>query len=82
MKKTILTLITALLALSHTARADEGMWTLSNLPQAVYEQMKAEGYKLPYSQLYSDDNAIVKSVVNFGGFCSGVVVSPEGLFQD
>lgn len=79
MKKTILTLITALLALSHTARADEGMWTLSNLPQAVYEQMKAEGYKLPYSQLYSDDNAIVKSVVNFGGFCSGVVVSADGL---
>lgn len=29
------------------AKADEGMWTLSNLPQAVYEKMQTEGYHLP-----------------------------------
>ena len=61
------------------ASADEGMWTLYDLPKAVYEQMKAEGYQLPYDQLYNADNAIMKAVVNFSGYCSGVVVSPDGL---
>ena len=60
-------------------KADEGMWTLYNLPQAVYDQMKAYGYSLPYESLYSGNNPIKGSVVLFGGFCSGVVVSPDGL---
>ena len=77
MKKTILTLF-ALLAMLH-ARADEGMWTLYNLPSAVYEQMKGYGYALPYDKLYTSDDAIMKAVVNFSGYCSGVVVSPDGL---
>ena len=68
----------ALLAPS-TAHASEGMWTLYNLPNAVYEQMRLEGYKLPYDKLYQADDAIMKSVVNFSGYCSGVVVSPDGL---
>ena len=61
------------------AKADEGMWTLYNLPQAVYDQMKAYGFSLPYEQLYQGDRAVKGSVVLFGGFCSGVVVSPDGL---
>ena len=61
------------------AQADEGMWTLYNLPQAVYERMQLEGYQLPYDKLYQADDAIMKSVVNFSGYCSGVVVSPDGL---
>ena len=61
------------------AAADEGMWTLYNLPQAVYEQMQSYGFNRPYEGLYSGDNAIMKSVVNFSGYCSGVVVSPNGL---
>lgn len=59
--------------------ADEGMWTLYNLPQAVYDQMKAYGFEPSYERLYSSDDAIMRSVVLFGGFCSGVVVSPDGL---
>ncbi|MBR1415949.1 MAG: S46 family peptidase [Prevotella sp.] len=76
MRKLILSL-SCLAALG--AQADEGMWTLYNLPQAVYEQMKMEGYQLPYDMLYKADDAIMKSVVNFSGYCSGVVVSPDGL---
>lgn len=59
--------------------ADEGMWTLFDLPQAVYNQMKGEGFKLPYNNLYYGDNAIKNAVVSFSGYCSGVVVSPDGL---
>ena len=76
MKKLLLTLV-CLATLG--AKADEGMWTLYNLPQAVYETMKMEGYQLPYDKLYNSDDAIMKAVVNFSGYCSGVVVSPDGL---
>ena len=55
------------------------MWTLYNLPTAVYEQMKQYGFQLPQEQLYQSDNAVKNAVVNFGGYCSGVVVSPDGL---
>ena len=34
-----------------TSMADEGMWTLYNLPNAVYETMKQENYELPYGAL-------------------------------
>ena len=36
------------------SRADEGMWTLYNLPDAVYKQMRAEGFMLPKEALYND----------------------------
>src|SRR3712207_9298505 len=50
-----------------------------NLPQAVYSQMQAEGFKLSYNDLYHGKDAIKNAVVSFSGFCSGVVVSPDGL---
>ena len=79
MKKSTL-LIAGLLALGSTSmHADEGMWTLYNLPDAVYEQMVAEGFQLPCDMLYNSPDAISNYVVNFSGFCSGVVVSPDGL---
>ncbi len=77
MKRTILGI--ALMAVFGVAKADEGMWTLYNLPQAVYQQMKLEGFQLPYDDLYKSKDAVKNAVVNFSGFCSGVVVSPDGL---
>ena len=77
MKKLILSLI-ALLAMSN-ARADEGMWTIYNLPPQVFEQMKAEGFQMTYNDLYYGPNSLKVACVNFSGYCSGVVVSPDGL---
>ena len=77
MKKIILSLI-ALLAMS-TAHADEGMWTIYNLPQAVYDQMQAEGFQMTYNDLYYGPTSLKAACVNFSGYCSGVVVSPNGL---
>ncbi len=72
-----------LLALStlcpQPSMADEGMWTLYDLPTQVYEAMRGYGFLLPQGALYSDADAIKNTVVNFSGFCSGVVVSPDGL---
>ncbi len=73
----ILSLI-ALLAMSN-ARADEGMWTIYNLPPQVFEQMKAEGFQMTYNDLYYGPNSLKAACVNFSGYCSGVVVSPDGL---
>ncbi len=73
------TFILAALMAFGTAKADEGMWTLYNLPQAVYQQMQAEGFKLPYADIYQSKDAVKNAVVNFSGYCSGVVVSPNGL---
>ena len=79
MKKFILLVLPFYLFTFLPIKADEGMWTLYNLPNAVYETMKQENYELPYGALYQGDDAIKNCVVNFGGFCSGVVVSPDGL---
>ena len=74
-------LLPALLLLtSFAARADEGMW----LPQLIgaqrYADMKAKGLKLTPEQLYSINKSSVKdAIVHFGGFCTGEVVSNQGL---
>ena len=77
--KRILVSLVSLVSLVNLAHADEGMWTLYNLPNAVYETMKQENYELPYGALYQGEDAVKNCVVLFGGFCSGVVVSPDGL---
>ena len=77
MKKLIILIAACVLSLG--AKADDGMWTLYNLPPAVYQQMVAEGFQVPYNDLYSGDHAIKNAVVNFSGYCTGVVVSPNGL---
>ncbi|MBQ9561637.1 MAG: S46 family peptidase [Prevotella sp.] len=71
-------IITFYFLLPRYARGDEGMWTLYNLPDAVYSQMQTEGYRLPKSSLYG---GLSKCVVNFSGFCTGEVVSPMGLLM-
>ena len=59
--------------------ADEGMWTLSDLDSLVLKQMQAEGFQMTFDELYRGDSALREACVNFSGYCSGVVVSPDGL---
>lgn len=62
------------------AHADEGMWMLGNLDKETRRTMKELGLQLPAKQLYHPRRPSLKdAVVSFGGFCSGVVVSREGL---
>ena len=74
-----LTLIIAFMAAMLQTKADEGMWTLYNLPPQVYEIMQNEGFAMTYNDLYYGENSLKNAVVNFSGYCSGVVVSPNGL---
>ena len=41
--------------------------------------MQQEGFALSYADLYQSPDAVKNTVVNFSGYCSGVVVSPDGL---
>jgi hypothetical protein len=51
MKKILLSILCLTALMPSPVRADEGMWTLYNLPNAVYETMKQENYQLPYGAL-------------------------------
>jgi hypothetical protein len=67
------------LVLSFSAKADEGMWIPLLIGQN-YEQMKAMGLQLTADQLYSVNRSSLKdAVVNFGNFCSGEMISGQGL---
>jgi hypothetical protein len=63
-----------------TGHADEGMWMLGNLNKQTRKTMKEMGLQLSPNKLYSSKKASLKdAIVSFGGFCSGVVVSEDGL---
>jgi hypothetical protein len=68
------------LFISISAFADEGMWMLGNLNKQSRRTMKTLGLKFPTDRLYHPKKAsLTDAVVSFGGFCSGVVVSEDGL---
>ena len=77
--KKLLSILLALAAL--TAHADEGMWTLHDLDSRTVAVMKKLGLKMNASDLYTagQKGALKDAVVLFGGYCSGVVVSDQGL---
>ena len=57
----------------------EGMW-LPLLISQNYEQMRQLGLRLRPEQLYSVNQSSLKdAIVWFGGFCTGEIISSEGL---
>ncbi len=60
--------------------ADEGMWLPLLLGKQVYADMVKRGLKLTPEQLYSINKSSIKdAIIIFGGFCTGEIVSNEGL---
>ena len=73
-------LIVACSLFTLTGQADEGMWMLGNLNKQTRKAMKELGLQMPADKLYNPKKPSLKdAVVSFGGFCSGVVVSEDGL---
>ncbi len=68
--------------LTFTASAQEGMWLLDKLKQINEADMRRMGLKLTADDIYDINNSSLKdAVVRLGGgFCTGEMVSPEGLF--
>lgn len=77
--KKIFLLLGVLLSLA-SVQADEGMWLLKELNKQSAARMKELGFTFPIDSIYSEKNASLKdAVVIFGGGCTGVAVSQEGL---
>ena len=78
--KKLIGLIIATIMLLPTAKADEGMWLPMFIKRLNYVDMQNEGLKLTPEEIYSINNASLKdAIVNFGGFCTGEVISDQGL---
>ena len=61
-------------------KADEGMWMLSHISPKSMKVMKDLGLEMSKKELYNTKGTSLKdAVVSFGGFCTGVIVSPDGL---
>lgn len=73
-------LIAVCFLFSLPGQADEGMWMLGNLNKQTRQTMKELGLQMSVNKLYNMKRPSLKdAVVSFGGFCSGVVVSGDGL---
>ncbi len=74
----LLTLV--LLSFLPQARADEGLWLPLLLKQLNEADMQKKGLKLTADQIYSINQGSLKdAVVQFGGGCTGEIVSNQGL---
>lgn len=77
--KRILLLFTFLLSFAQM-RADEGMWLLMLVKRLNGVDMQKEGLHLTPEEIYSVNNSSLKdAIVSFGGFCTGEIVSGQGL---
>ena len=77
MKKLTFILLTLL---SLTTRADEGMWVMGNISEKTDSVLRSLGLELTPEELYSTEQpSLNNAIIQLGGFCSGVVVSNEGL---
>ena len=78
MKKLFCTLA-AIAVFTSSALADEGMWMLPLLQKMNAKQMKELGCELSPKQIYNINNSLKDAIVQFGGGCTGEIISKEGL---
>lgn len=75
-------IITAAIALCFAVqtKADEGMWMLPLLEKINSEALANLGSRLTPDQIYSINHSSIKdAVVQFGGGCTGEIISENGL---
>src|SRR5258706_479852 len=78
MKKLIVFVFTFLIIQLH-ARADEGMWIPLLIGKNIAD-MQAKGCRLSAEDIYNANQSSLKdAVVEFGGGCTGEVISSQGL---
>ena len=81
MKKTLITLLIAVIALPAQLLADEGMWLLQLMRSHNLEKpMRELGLELTADDIYNPNAPALKDAIGiFGGGCTGEIVSPNGL---
>lgn len=79
MKRMWVSLLLVVLAVGQS-HADEGMWVLKELNRINLARMAELGFVPSHEDLYSEtDPSLSNAVVIFGGGCTGITVSEEGL---
>ncbi|MBD79913.1 MAG: serine protease [Crocinitomicaceae bacterium] len=83
--KITLVLLAGLLAFAPNAKADEGMWLPMFIKRLNYVDMQKAGLKLTPEEIYSVNNSSLKdAILGLGSpgrnFCTGEIISKEGLF--
>ena len=80
MKKGLLLLALALLPVA--ASADEGMWMINAISEALEKKMQERGLRLSAGEIYNADApgaTVSDAVVSLGFYCTASVISDEGL---
>jgi hypothetical protein len=79
-RKWAIALLSCLSLTAGNLRADEGMWLPLHIARLNIGDMQKAGCKLSAEQLYSVNSSSLKdAIVSFGGFCTGEIISGEGL---
>lgn len=79
MKKILFIISFACIALIQ-AKADEGMWMLTDLKAQNAIAMRELGLEISVEEVYNANGISLKdAVVHFGGGCTGEIISAEGL---
>ena len=77
-----LLLIAALLFPSLAAMADEGMWMVHAISEALEKKMQERGLQLSAGEIYNADApgaTLADAIVSLGFYCTASVISDEGL---
>ena len=77
-----LLLIAALLFPSVAAMADEGMWMIHAISEALEKKMQERGLQLSAGEIYNADApgaTVSDAIVSLGFYCTASVISDEGL---
>lgn len=70
----------AVLFVAPIAKADEGMWMVQFLKQQNLAKMQAMGMQMSAEDIYNPGKgSLVDAVVQFGGGCTGEIISSQGL---
>lgn len=80
MRKIVLSLVSAVLLMPFTMKADEGMWFLMFIERLNHRDMQKMGLQLTAEEIYSINNHSLKdAIVQFNGGCTAELISKDGL---
>lgn len=80
MRKIVITLVSAVLLMPFTMKADEGMWFLMFIERLNHRDMQKMGLQLTAEEIYSINHHSLKdAIVQFNGGCTAELISKDGL---
>lgn len=80
MKKVLLFVVSVIMLVPASVKADEGMWFLMFIERLNHRDMQKMGLQLTAEEIYSINNHSLKdAIVQFNGGCTAEMISKDGL---